>query len=493
MIASARHWLRDRLRRGVRDDGGAVAIWAALLTPVFLSLGALSVDLARLYNLDADLQTAADAMARAGAYELDGRSDSMTRATRAINNLPSNRQRFADGGPSTVTAHTIRFLTALPDDDDAPITSDLVTTNPFDARFVEVQVQPTNITTIFPPNLIRGVVRTTLEASAVGGRQAEICGAAPLFICDPGEGGNESLASALENREIRGRQIQLRGRGGSSAYFPGNFGFLEPPGSRSAADVRDMLGQVSVQTCFRSEGVILRTGQISSATNGINTRFDLYDGPFNNKKNDPAYAPAKNVTKGYTGAACNPSPSVQAQGLPRDNCFATGTCPHVGGRQGDGVWNVTNYFKVNHGSPATATIGGVAYTFNYTTGAYSPYPGPTRYEVYRWEIDNNKIPGSAGYGASKTKEVGTPRCATAAPDTAPDRRVIPVAVLQCQALQQHYDLNGNSGPVPASGFVKVFLTEPAQNGQEDIIWGELIGMVLKGVDPYARDAVQVRR
>jgi hypothetical protein len=178
-------------------------------------------------------------------------------------------------------------------------------------------------------------------------------------------------------------------------------------------------------------------------------------------------------------------------GLPRDNCFASGTCPNLGGRMGDGVWDIVSYMQVNHGSPASATIAGVAYSFNYTARTVSPSPRPTRYEVYRWEIDNNKIPGQTGYGASTTPEVGTPRCYSGgAVPTEPDRRVLSVAVLQCQALDAQYGISGGSTPpVPATAFAKVFITEPMGSD----IWGELIGIFGNGVDSQARDQIEVRR
>ena len=48
-------------------------------------------------------------------------------------------------------------------------------------------------------------------------------------------------------------------------------------------------------------------------------------------------------------------------GLPRDNCFASGTCPYMGGRMGDGNWNFDGYWTVNHtlpaGGPQTETDG----------------------------------------------------------------------------------------------------------------------------------------
>jgi hypothetical protein len=194
------------------------------------------------------------------------------------------------------------------------------------------------------------------------------------------------------------------------------------------------------------------------------------------------------------GNNCSAAPDVRALGLPRDRCFATGTCPNMGGRMGDGDWDVVTYMLVNHGKPASAVINGVTYTFNYVTGSVIPATRPTRYEVYRWEIDNDRIPGRTGYSASKTPEKGTPQCYSGGTlADHPDRRLFPVAVINCQALEAQYDISGGSSPpLPVQGFVKVFLTEP-MDGSDDTIWGEIVGMVEWGKDLVARDQVDVRR
>ncbi|HEX8570068.1 MAG TPA: Tad domain-containing protein, partial [Caulobacteraceae bacterium] len=468
--------------------------WAALVAPPLIGAFALALDVARVYSLEAELQTAADSLARASAVELDGNPDAITRATAAIANLVENRQTLATRGHSEVVVGGLRFFSSLPASDDAPITSAYETTNPNAARFVEVAIKPEAVRTIFPPSMAQGLVSVSLSAKAVGGRVKRMCGAAPLFICNPFEGSGQSLEAALKDRTVRGRLVAFKSKGTEATYFPGNFGYLEPPGGNGANELRDMFAKVNPGACYDAAGVVLRTGAVNSAGQGLNVRFDIYEGSFKGSKNDPAFAPAVNVTKGWSGANCNNAPNASAMGLPRDNCFATGNCPHMSGRMGDGTWNVAAYMKVNHGSPASAVIGGVTYTFNYASNTVTPATPPTRYEVYRWEITNGKIPGTSGYTASTTPENGAPQCYSGGtPSDTPDRRLLPVAVIDCQALDDAYDLNGGSTPpLPVRGFVKVFLTEP-MGGSEDTIWGEIVGMVEWGVDVVARDQVEVRR
>jgi Flp pilus assembly protein TadG len=431
------------LRTFAADRGGGVIVWLALATPALAALCALSVDVARIYNLDAELQTAADALARAGAVELDGGSDAMTRAQAALNDLVENDRRFANGPHAEVRIQTVRYLSSLPVSDTDPITAAYVTTNPKLARYLEVAVEPETVTTLFPPELSAGLVSVSLGAKAVGGRMKQMCGAAPVFICNPVEDdATLTLDQALNSSTFKGRQLLLRSKSGSSTYAPGQFGYLETPAGQSAKEMKDFIAEVNPKTCYAASGATLRTGTVSSVSQGFNTRFGDYQGNF--KRTETVY-PAASNTRAY----------------PRDPCFATGACT----RLGDGGWNVVEHMRTVHRSPASAEIGGVMRYFNYANGTVTP-SRPTRYEVYRWEI------AQAG---------GTP------PDADSDRRVMPVTVLNCQAE------NLSASSVPVAAFAKVFLTEPMATGQDDVIWGELIGALKWGVDSQARDQVDVRR
>ena len=94
-MAFGRASVKRSLRAFRRDQRGAVAVWAVLIAPPLLGVAALAVDLSRIYSAQAEMQTAADALARAGAFELDGSSTAITRANRAIDNLVANDQRFS--------------------------------------------------------------------------------------------------------------------------------------------------------------------------------------------------------------------------------------------------------------------------------------------------------------------------------------------------------------------------------------------------------------
>jgi len=481
------------LKSFAKNTSGSVAIWAAFSTPVLVGGAALSVDASRLYNMDNDLQSASDALARAGAAELDQRSDSLQRAKRAVQNLVSNDQKFAKDGKGKVEIDTIRFLKS-----DAVNATD-ITYNPSEAKYVEVKVKPEDVATLFPTSLVKKMTDTTLSAKSVAGFDQGVCGGAPIFICNPQEGKNQNIYAAMEDPNFRRKLIQFKTPGGhKSQYGPGNFGYLDPKGGNAgAAEIREALGKDITNFCMsKSAGVTLRPGNIASAAHGFNTRFDIYEGSFKNKKNDPDYAPAANVVKGYAGKkACSTSANSDALGMPRDNCFESGACTESNGRIGTGNWDFVEYMKVNHNFMRQITIEGTTYRLNYSDHTVSPATPPSRYDLYRWEIDTNCVPGKVTYGTANTPEEGTPQCHSYGPSTTvADRRIIHAAVLNCGMIEESGEsMSGRTGPLPVETFVKVFLTEPMGKGKDNIIWGEIVGPVVQGDDAPSRDRVALTR
>jgi hypothetical protein len=230
----------------------------------------------------------------------------------------------------------------------------------------------------------------------------------------------------------------------------------------------------------------------------------MYDGPFNSKKNDPLYRPARNVRKGMAtdksgggkGSACNPDVmAAPADGAPllRDNCFYTGTCPNMNGRMGDGNWNITDYWQRNYGTTTLpAAIAGA---------------NVSRYEVYLHELSSTSLLNTDSNGAPVGGELGTPGCYTGGAATLtdePDRRIFYGAVLNCRALDTsptYGPINGASGgTLPVVAFAKFFLTEPVGGSKTDVgaadgdVWAEMVDIVEPGTaNSVARDIVQLYR
>ncbi|MEP4052522.1 MAG: Tad domain-containing protein [Litorimonas sp.] len=497
---SFRNVLKSYLSGTGQGISGSVAIWAALSTPVVLAGATLSVDAARVYNVDAELQAAADSLSRAGAAELDQRSDAISRSSGAILNLLSHDQKFARGN-ANIEIDTITYFDEIPENDYANIPESNRTNSSGEARYVEVSLKPRQISTIFPSSFLQTLTDTTLSAKAVAGMDQVVCGTAPVFICNPMEGEATNIYEAMETKEFRRKQIKFKTPNNvSDPYGSGSFGWLDPFGGNSGASkLADAVAIDISPACFsQSKGVVLRTGNIASMRDGVNTRFDIYEGSFKQKKNDPRYAPAANVVKGWapvkSNKTCTEAPSSAALGLPRDDCFSSDSCDSS--RIGTGDWDFSTYMAVNHPGFTRITIESVTYRQGYN-GKFSPSEPPSRYAMYRWEIDNNCVPGAQTYGNhAVTAEEGLPQCHTSGPSTTvKDRRIITAAVLNCAKIEADSP-NGmfkQKDPLPVETFVKVFLTEPMGKGQQNVLYGEIIGPVVKGQDGEANDLVAVRR
>lgn len=499
-------WLRTQelSRKLCRDRRGAVIIYVTMIMVVLLGGAALVIDGGRILNLQTELQGAADAAALAAAAELDRKSDSITRANLALANLVQNDQRFADGADAVGIAQ-VRFLSGLPADDEDAYSDATVTTDPLQVRYVDVMVDSRTINGSFI-QFLTGQSTAQANARAVAGFDQAVCQFTPLFICNPyevgavnqGPGSYADIYAAVADASFRRRQIKLAQLGGNDQPAPGNFGFLEDPNQSGGAALRDALATVSPQVCFIQNGVNTKTGATTGPVRqGMNTRFDIYDGSFNSQRDNAAYRPAVNVTKGYTftGNACNATaaPDTDAMGLPRDNCYSTDTCNAMGpsdGRMGNGNWDFDAYWDINHGTGTPPNT-------------WSNANLPSRYEVYRYEVETPAIPQPGV--APMTLEDGDPGCYNAAaagvaPSDAPDRRVIYAAVINCEA-----DLSpGSNDDVPVEAFIKLFLTEPVGSTDDDpantkdAIYAEILGLLEPGVgtieeQELLRDIVQLYR
>ncbi len=95
------------IRSLIRDNRGAVAIYIAIITPVMIGVGALTLDIGRLITLHTELQYAADSASLAGARELDRFDGAIARARAAAAGAVANIQTFAaEGGTKQVTINT---------------------------------------------------------------------------------------------------------------------------------------------------------------------------------------------------------------------------------------------------------------------------------------------------------------------------------------------------------------------------------------------------
>jgi Flp pilus assembly protein TadG len=512
------------LRRFLRDDRGAVAPVVALSLVGLIAVGGIAFDYAHLVALDTELKQAADQAALAAVTQLDRSDDAIDHAEAAIqdattsNRLAANLTRFANDGSGTgVEIDSITFCSAF--DDDEADTSDActVTTDPVEARFVWVKTSLRTANYAFTP--IAGAFAGTSHAEAVAGIESSICNISPLFVCAPSE-------NFPSDADI-GKGLLLK-TGAANAWFPGNYGFLDlGPGNPGVIDA--LLGH-GLNGCQKIDETNTEPGN-KNATDAINTRFDVYAGtgatnspsictdtadgtgcPDQDTGKDMAMTMTY-VLKQNSGLAqpvppvCgtpataktgNPNPSLSysafvqdssTKGMPRDGCHYT-SC--ADGNFGDGVWNYSAYMAANHPTIALSAVP--------NTG---PGNTPTRYDVYKWEIEHrgdtpgalDPIDGVPVLTDKKTQGTNTTytftkKCAFRKPVAAKGpadqgRRILPVIAANCESLNGKSNLD----EFHAIRVFNVFLTEPslqrtaaatgvtgATAGTDDKeIYGEVVG------------------
>ena len=485
-------------KRLLNDEAGVVLPYVAMTLAVIIGFAALALDGSRLMSVQTQMQDAADALALAGAAELDRRPDSMVRAEAAIRGLLANPIAGAGIGEAA-QVESIAFLSSLPANDDTPITMRNLTEDPTLAAYAEVHVKPISMSMIFPVSLSSGRQNIVVGAQAVAGYDQIVCDALPVFICNPFETSGmtyyqatQALIAADQNPASHRQLVRLaRSQSKNGGYDAGDFGYVAAAtgflpstacGPSAGRGVPQALAADHVKACYRLSGITLVPGNDQPAMDGLNTRFDIYAGGFAACR---IYVPDLNVRKGFIAPGnvnwCNatpagsnwPMPSVNADPLPVDQnmVMAGGQSfnPNVG--VGTGTWNCAAYWSTAH------YIG---------PGANAPPPGCTaaatisRYDVYHYELNylNDRSLGA---------EFGGPRCA---PPGAANRRIITVPIVNCGSSP--VPVLSDAQGVPVAGFGKFFLVLPPLSGTNGNPYAEFVGLV-KRTDPLSSDMVQLNR
>jgi Flp pilus assembly protein TadG len=494
------------------DTDGVILPYATVMLVVLVGVSVLALDGGRYMSLQSQLQKGADALALAGAAELDRLPDSITRANRAINNLVTNSTLFGTGGNANVTVSGVRFLSALPASDSTPITAVLCSTsctsaNAIAARFVEVTVSPVTMPTILPATFFGGTNSVTGGASAVAGYDGVSCGLTPIFICNPFELPGDTYAQATERLQAAStdpatqrRLIRFAdGDNNSGTWGPGDFGYLVPePGTlptdscfpSAGSGIGTAMAAARPLICVRQNGVDLQPGNTTAAINGLNTRFGLYDNSMA-ESCKTSYPPDVNVRKGYVqgpgGDWCrgnpdgNPSggsptwpPGINGKSLPVDSCFLSGTACSPA-NMGASTWDCQSYWNASH----PAALGHAAPAGCTATAAIS------RYSVYQYEIAQNYLADAN----VTTGETGAPQCSPATAQA--NRRIMYTAIVNCGSSP--VAIQSNAQNVPMAGFGKFFLTVPVPNASQNKPYAEFLGLVERGDGGVIYDQVQLYR
>src|SRR6516165_3312316 len=78
------------------DQNGGVLLYFTIMIPVIIGMIGLALEGGQYFHLNSELQQLADAAALAGAAELDGTSDAITRATSKAETLLSNDPHWSN-------------------------------------------------------------------------------------------------------------------------------------------------------------------------------------------------------------------------------------------------------------------------------------------------------------------------------------------------------------------------------------------------------------
>jgi len=491
------------------DERGAVAATYALALIGLVMIGGVAWDFSRMAMMDSELQNAADQAALAAATQLDGSPDSINRAVARASDLVKNQTYMAnDGGNSGVTVNSVTFFKTR-DNAEAGESGFTDNARSAEAHFVRVIVNAREAFYAFTP-IVGAVSSGNMDARATAGMGSAICREPPLFVCKP-TGSIGDPVTWIENQ--RGKGILLKAKG--TAWMPGNFGFLETNAGSGANDIGKLLAYGNPPgDCVSVDAPETAPGQKQSVVPDFNTRFDIYENgdPIDcyssNSLCPPAANSRKDIVQPKTAAptskndctspaggwvfsnrpyrpttAANLSGSTaadfpDAMGLPRDLCHALPEASQncSGGFVGTGDWDINAYWWANYGEAYPGTI----------STAITGRTYPTRFEVYEWEKTN--APAYRDIPGTTMRNYKAPICRSGPTSGTPDRRIVPIAVVDCSTLDESKGAGGGKQTVYPVEWMDVFLVEPSLDRKvgstiytsKGDFYGEVIGRTHQG-------------
>lgn len=178
-----------------KNERGVATVYFLLFTLVFLGLLVMAVDFGRLYLIQGELQTAADAAALAGAMRLVGTANAAPQpnpqVTASFDSTTGNDNRFnlrqnqigSSSASSLVTTTEVNYFSTLADamaNVNAAPGSGIDWTSGVYPKYVRVQITA-QAPVVFVPLLTRDFsTLPTITASAVAGISAPMCSASGI-------------------------------------------------------------------------------------------------------------------------------------------------------------------------------------------------------------------------------------------------------------------------------------------------------------------------
>lgn len=380
------------------DRKGAIAPMFALLLPVLLMFAALAVDVGRAYALRTELEMAVDAAALAAASQLDGSPGAGGRAIAAANGaLTQNGARLAAQAENNIAIRQqdLCFMVSAG--------GTCTNMNDREVRAVKVTLEPRSLDLAF------GVFADLPSLSVAASATASLGTIAdppppptiPLAVC------REALPQEFDPATNVGRSLLLRRRG-TGGTANGNYVLVRPDADWSDAEALDALGRVDVELGAASTPIVA-SATSQAIAQWLNVRFDIFRGATSALANNRDFAPSLNTMIGAEAnrnsavSRCTTIPSGTGDkgrplgcggeewdwmGLPCDNGLL-----NTSSGLGSGNWDNEEYLdEVHDGEEAS------------NWSAYGPArsvgSGPTRFQVYNWELEQLR----GWYTSSRNKD-----------------------------------------------------------------------------------------
>jgi Flp pilus assembly protein TadG len=400
------------------DQNGGVLLYFTIMIPVIIGMIGLALEGGQYFHLNSELQQLADAAALAGAAELDGTSDAITRATSKAETLLSNDPHWsnvAQAGLQIVDPPV--FYSSLD--------PDVTTTDGTQAVYIQVTTIVRQVAPAFLSVIGFGSTAGT-HARAVAGTNYVACNVQPLMLCNP----KEPSAFTATAGDLFG----FTATGSTGGFSPGDFGLLDPGGQThsGAGQIENLLAAKSPNFCYVDRVSPAQGQKTIDVASGINVRFDI---PPQGNPKGMDLTPAPNVIKG------------QSATVSKNSCTFADTSPYAPMPGNTGMTQVGSTY-VGGSMDTSNNPGGAGTYWTNHHGAGSWPTGMTRYGMYQAER-------AGTYPLISSFENPAPVCnGTAGDDT---RRIISVAIVDCQAQ----GVNGNSNVSLLSKlYADFFLTAP---------------------------------
>ncbi|MPW17844.1 pilus assembly protein TadG [Paraburkholderia sp. CNPSo 3157] len=255
-----------------RGERGVVAIIVALTLAVLVAFAGIAIDLGKLYVAKSELSNAADACALAAARDLTHAVSLAAPEAAGMTVGSSNRVLLQSENVALATNSNVTFSKQFT----GPyLTKDQFTTADVpNIGYVRCTVNRTGIANWFMQVLNSALGTSAVAATAVASTtQSQTTCALPVAICKPAAGSPYNPGDWIPSKV------------GSDGQLTGNFMWVAYPGANSVPDMKAMLtgsGQCTLPTLGTQVG---KTGNVQSLDGAWNTRFGIYQNPYNGPPN----------------------------------------------------------------------------------------------------------------------------------------------------------------------------------------------------------------